>query len=262
VTAILPGLCSVTMRHLGVEEVARLAAEAGLAAIEWGGDRHVPPGDLDAAARARAASMAAGVTCASYGSYLLADGECSEEVVARVLDTAVELGAPNVRVWTPFGIDPGSPRAHEVVDALRAVSGAAAARELTVGIEFHGDTLTATAVSVSNLLDAVAAPNVSTYWQPPYWLPARPVRDDVIEVEALAPRLSHVHVYEWAGAEERRPLIDGRDRWRAVFTALRNGPSPDRPVPRTAFLEFVAADDPVALLRDAHTLRDLLGAAT
>lgn len=258
-TAIIPGLCSVTVRQLGVEEVARLAAEAGVGAIEWGGDVHVPAGDATAAARARAAGAAAGVTCSSYGSYLLADGDSSYETMARVLDTAVDLDAPNVRVWTPFGVQPGSPRTNEVVDALGAVSTAAADRDLTVGLEFHGGTLTASAASVDALLDAVGAPNVSTYWQPPYWLPKRPVRDDVIEVEALAPRLSHVHVYEWAGEDDRRPLAEGADRWRRVFGALRTSAAPDRPRPRIAFLEFVTADDPVALLRDAHTLLDLLG---
>ena len=47
----VPGLCSVTMRQLGVEEVAKLAAESGLRAIEWGGDIHVPPGDPTARTR-------------------------------------------------------------------------------------------------------------------------------------------------------------------------------------------------------------------
>jgi sugar phosphate isomerase/epimerase len=259
VNALAPGLCSVTMRRLGVEEVARLAAEAGLRAIEWGGDVHVPPGDADAAKRARVASGAAGVTSASYGSYLLADGDRSPDTVARVLDTAVDLGAPNVRVWTPLGVLPGSSRTNEVVDALGAVSAAAAERDLTVSIEFHGGTLTETATGAAVLLDAVGATNLSTYWQSPYWLAARSASDDVTEVEALAPRLSHVHVYEWAGADDRRPLREGTERWRAVLGALRHAAGPELPAPRVAFLEFVAADDPAALLRDARTLLDLLG---
>jgi 3-dehydroshikimate dehydratase len=260
VSPIVPGLCSVTMRHLGVEEVARLAAEAGLRAIEWGGDVHVPPGDTIAAARARAASGAAGVECTSYGSYLLADRDSSEATVARVLDTAVVLGAPNVRVWTPFGVEPGSSDAAAVIDALIGISAAAAERDLTIGLEFHGGTLTATADSTSTLLDAVDAPNLSTYWQPPYWLSARPPEDDATEVKGLAPRVSHLHVYEWAGAEDRRPLAEGSQRWRTVFEALRHGPGPDRPQPRVAFLEFVAGDHPATLLRDARTLHELLAA--
>ncbi len=256
---VVPGLCSVTMRHLGVEEVAKLAAETGLRAIEWGGDVHVPSGDRNAVARARVATDAAGLVTASYGSYLLADGDAAPETVARVLDTAVDLGAPNVRVWAPFGVEPGSPRTGEVVDALGAVSAAAAARGLTVGVEFHGGTLTVTGESASALIDAVGAPNLFTYWQPPYWLPARAPAEDAAEVVALGARLAHVHVYEWAGPEDRRPLAEGTDRWRAVFGVLRESPATDGPAPRVALLEFVAGDDPWSLLRDARTLHDLLG---
>jgi 3-dehydroshikimate dehydratase len=254
VTALVPGLCSVTVRELGIEEVAKVAAEAGLQAIEWGGDVHIPPGDAAAAARARRAADAAGLTNASYGSYLLADGDRADATIARVLDTAVDLGAPNVRIWTPFGIEPGSARTGEVVDAVAAVSAAAADRDLTIGLEFHGGTLTATAASTAALLDAVDARNLFTYWQPPYWLPPRPSSDDVADVDALAPRLAHVHVYEWASAEDRRPLADGRDRWKAVLGALHSGVEPAATAPRVAFLEFVAADDPAILLRDARTL--------
>jgi sugar phosphate isomerase/epimerase len=246
------------MRHLGVEEVAKLAAEAGLRALEWGGDVHVPSGDAGAARRARVATDAAGLVSSSYGSYLLADGDGSAGTIARVLDTAVALGAPNVRVWTPFGIEPGSPRTGEVVDALGEVARAAAERELTVGIEFHGGTLTATAASAAAVLDAVDAPNLATYWQPPYWCARRAPADDAADVTALAPRLAHLHVYEWAGAEDRRPLDDGTGRWSNVLDALRAAPAPPRP-PRVAFLEFVAGDEIGALLADARTLHDLLG---
>ncbi len=231
-TELLPGLCSVTMRHLGVEEVAKLAAEAGLRAVEWGGDVHVPPGDRNAVARARVATDAAGLVTASYGSYLLSDGDAGPETVARVLDTAVDLGAPNVRVWTPFGVEPGSARTGEVVDALGAVAAAAAARGLTVGLEFHGGTLTATGRSVATLLDAVDAPNLFTCWQPPYWLPPPAPAEDAAEVVGLGARLAHLHVYEWAGPEDRRPLAEGTDRWRAVFAALSEGAAPGGPAPR------------------------------
>jgi sugar phosphate isomerase/epimerase len=252
--AVTPGLCSVTMRQLTVEEVAKVAAEAGLRAIEWGGDVHVPPGDHDAVRRARIAASVAGLECASYGSYLLADGDGTKETALPVLDTAVALGAPGVRVWTPFGVDPGSPRTTEVVDALATVTALAAERELRIGLEYHAHTLTATAASTLDLLAAVDAPNLCTYWQPPYWLPSREPAADAAEVASLGRHLSHLHVYEWAGAEDRRPLAEGDARWRAVLAALPAEP-------RVAFLEFVRDDDPRALLADARTLHTWLEAA-
>jgi 3-dehydroshikimate dehydratase len=51
---IHPGLVSVTFRKLTPVEVAGLVKKGGLKSIEWGGDIHVPHGDL--ARRARCAN--------------------------------------------------------------------------------------------------------------------------------------------------------------------------------------------------------------
>ena len=47
--ALTAGLCSVTFRKLPSAEVIERAAAAGLGAIEWGADVHLPPGDPVAA---------------------------------------------------------------------------------------------------------------------------------------------------------------------------------------------------------------------
>ncbi len=250
---IRPGLCSVTLRAQSVDAVARLAAECGVGAIEWGGDVHVPPGDAAAARRARVASDAAGVAIASYGSYLFAAGPPIAAESTAVLDTAVALGAPNVRVWAGFGIVAGSGEYRSLVAGLAAFAVAADARGITVGLEFHGGTPTATVDGALALLDAVAAPNLSTYWQAPYWRGPTTPAADAAEVAAVGGRLSHLHVYEWAGPEDRRPLADGHARWSAVFDAARKLGGD-----RTAFLEFVADDDPDVLRRDAATLHEWL----
>ncbi len=247
------GLCSVTFRGLDVDSVARLAAESGIGAIEWGADVHVPPGD--AAAVTRAAGASGDLMSVSYGSYLLADGgPVDRATIERVLDTAVRLGATNVRVWTPFGVDAASRRIGAVADQLRAVAELAAERSLTIGVEFHGGTATATAAGASALVDSVGAANLFTYWQPPYWLTGRGVGDDVHDIRVLAHRVSHLHVYEWThGATPRRlALAAGAARWRAVLRAL--GPSPAAATPRVAWLEFVPGDDPGALATEAATL--------
>jgi hypothetical protein len=43
---IRTGLVSVTFRQLSAEEIIKLVVCAGLEGIEWGGDIHVPHGDL------------------------------------------------------------------------------------------------------------------------------------------------------------------------------------------------------------------------
>jgi len=62
-------------------------------AIEWGGDVHVPTGDLAGAREVAARCGDAGIAVEAYGSYFRASGE-----FGPVLETAVALGAPRVRV--------------------------------------------------------------------------------------------------------------------------------------------------------------------
>ena len=252
-TRIRPGLCSVTLRAEAVDTVARLAAECGLRGIEWGGDVHVPPGDATAAARARAASLAADLVVASYGSYLFAGSVPDRDEMDTTLDAALALGAPNVRVWAGFGVEPGSDQYRAVVDGLAVFGALAASRDLTVGLEFHGGTPTATVAETLALLGAVGAPNLFTYWQPPYWRDPVAARTDAAEVTDLGEWLSHLHVYEWAGAENRQPLADGDANWNAVLRAastIDGAWSGDR----FAFLEFVPGDDVDAARRDAAVL--------
>ncbi|MEL7086971.1 MAG: hypothetical protein AAGL98_00775 [Planctomycetota bacterium] len=66
---ILPGLVSVTFRKLTPTQICELAADAGLQGIEWGGDVHVPAGDVGAAKAVAALTRARGLAVAAYGSY-------------------------------------------------------------------------------------------------------------------------------------------------------------------------------------------------
>ncbi len=242
----------MTLRAESVDAVARVAAECELGGIEWGGDVHVPPGDFTATRQARAASVAADLVVASYGSYLFAASVPNAAEMQLTLDTAVALGAPNVRVWAGFGVATESDQYRAVVDGLATFCSSAASRDLTVGVEFHGGTLTATVAGTLALLDAVGAPNLFTYWQPPYWRASSPAAD-AAEIVELRSRLSHLHVYEWASADDRRPLAAGMERWREVLAtaATLTGAGSDD---RYAFLEFVPGDDVDAVRRDATVL--------
>jgi len=68
VIQLQPALCSVTFRALAPPAIAELAASAGLAAVEWGADVHVRPGELVAARTVRSLTEANGLRVASYGS--------------------------------------------------------------------------------------------------------------------------------------------------------------------------------------------------
>ena len=232
-------LCSVSFRDLPVDRVAELAAAAGLAAVEWGGDVHVRPADPVAAHRARAAGAAHALDVAAYGSYLrLGDG--LRELDA-VLDTATALGAPLVRVWA--GTDPAA-----VTRDARIAVREASEYGLSVGVEHHVGTLTHSAATTASLMQSV--PGLRTLWQP---LPSTTHAERVAGLELLKPWLTHLHVFHWTDELERRPLEHVSAEWADYLAIARTA--------RVAFaaLEFVPGDSPASLPAEAETLLRLLG---
>ncbi|PRA80326.1 sugar phosphate isomerase/epimerase [Microbacterium sp. MYb66] len=251
-TRIRPGLCSVTFRELAPEQIIALAADAGLEAIEWGGDVHVPPGDVVRAAEVARATADAGLAVASYGSYFRAG---ADEPLTPVLDAAQALGADRVRVWAGRT---GSDAATEadgaaVVARLQAAASEAEARGIGLALEFHSGTLADTAPATLRLLAAVGSPALSTYWQPTV---AASVETALAEYRLLAPHTSAVHVFSWWPERDRLPLRARDALWTRFAAAARAEASP----PRDALLEFVPGDDPALLAGEAAALREYLGA--
>ena len=251
---ISPGLVSITFRKLSPAEIVGLVRQAGLRGIEWGGDIHVPHGNAARAREVRGLTQDAGLTTAAYGSYYrAAASEAAGLAFARVLDSAVELGAPLIRVWAgPTGSASASPELRMQVAAdLRRIATLAAAARIGVSLEFHNGTLTDTASSTRQLLDEVGHPNLSTYWQPPLEQDTAAALQDL---RSLLPRLTHVHVYHWRpGSTDRLPLADGAARWRGFLDLAATAPGD-----RYAMLEFVEGDAPASFLRDAATLKGWL----
>jgi sugar phosphate isomerase/epimerase len=243
------GLCSVTFRRLSPGEVVAAAVAAGVEGIEWGADVHVPPGGRSVADQVARWCGDSGLAVPSYGSYLAA-GKSSPERLAPVLASAVALGAANVRVWCPFGAPPGSDDDlfARAADDLAAWSAAAAGAGLTISLEYHVDTFTETAEGAAALLAAAGSPpNLFTYWQP---VVGRALLDEAI---AIAPDVSHVHVFHWTEAGERRALAEGGGHWPGLVDALRSTTRWEGE--RFAFLEFVRDDAVEQLVADAATLR-------
>jgi len=250
------GLCTVTFRSLDPAAVVDRAVGAGVEVLEWGGDVHVPEGDLDAARWAAHLSAAAGLGVAAYGSYLYLD-EHLDRRLGPVLDTTVALGAPAVRVWCPDLTDEGAGWSALVDAAARAVTAADAAG-VVVYLEFHGGTATAEVSDVVRLLDAV--PGLRTGWQPPYWAP-RSLAEELADVRRLADRLLHVDVYAWTPDGLRHPLSVEHDAWAARFGAAwaATGAARDVGLRPAALVEFVPDDDPEVLEREVASLRRALG---
>lgn len=247
---ITPGLVSITFRKIAPMDLVALARQAGLLCIEWGGDVHVPHGDLGRAREVQEMTHQAGLTVAAYGSYFrVAQSEDDGLPFQQVLDTALELGAPIIRVWAgPSGSASTEEDARRrVVADLRRVAELAAKVGIKIATEFHGGTLTDTNESASRLLVEVDHPNLFTYWQPLLGMSDNVCLDGLRQ---LAPRLTHLHVYHWETApQNRRPLAEGTERWRKFLDEAATIPGD-----RCAMLEFVENDAPENLLRDAATL--------
>ena len=251
---ILPGLVSVTFRKLSPAEIVALAQRAGLVGIEWGGDIHAPHGDIPRAHEARKLTLDAGLRIAAYGSYYRAGGGAPDNPdFARVLDSAVALGAPTIRVW-PGGVGSAKLDADgrkRVVDDLIRIADLAAPAGVSISTEFHDGTLTDTNDSARRLLAETPHPNLFTYWQPHN---GEPTPECVDGLRAILPRVSNVHVFHWwPTAAERHPLAAGAARWAEFFREL--APLPDT---RFALLEFVRDDAEAAFFEDAATLREWL----
>ncbi|WP_181774894.1 sugar phosphate isomerase/epimerase family protein [Amycolatopsis pittospori] len=250
---IRPGLCSVTLRRLDAEEVARRAEEAGLKVVEWGADVHVRPGDDWAADRVLEAMARYGLTCDSYGSYFRATPIESGKF-GEIAATAVRLDASRIRVWAgkagSADVDPDE--REQVVTGLREAADVAAGHGLEVALEFHGGTLTDTAESTVRLLDEVGRDNLGTYWQPPQDLPDEPA---LAGLELVLDRVLAVHVFSWWPSNERHPLTARTDLWTQAFALLAKA---GRPL--DALLEFVPDNDPDLVPGEADSLRKLIEA--
>jgi len=255
---IRPGLVSITFRQLAAEEVCRLAQDNQLECIEWGGDVHVPVGELDTAARVADLTREHGLRVAAYGSYhrLGVNGADDWE---KTVATAEALGAPIIRVWCG---NVGSAEADDatrrgVIDAARHAAEIAAAAGITIACEWHGKTLTDTAASAQALFDAVDHPAFQTYWQPH---PRMGFADCLDDMETALPRLVGLHVFQWdLETVERQPLTRGQGLWPTYLRQATTCPRLTADGEVFAMLEFVRDDDPANLPADAKELRRWLG---
>ncbi|HVM61319.1 MAG TPA: sugar phosphate isomerase/epimerase family protein [Verrucomicrobiae bacterium] len=253
----IPGLVSVTFRRLAPADIVALVNKAGLKAIEWGGDVHVPYGNILRAREVRKLTQDAGLSVAAYGSYYrLGSSEQEGLSFQSVLETAVALETPVIRVWagtkSSAGADDGDWRM--IIDQSRLIAELARSAGVTVAYEYHDGTLTDTWLSTQRLLQEVNHPNVRTLWQPSV---ANIVDEEVEALRQLLGHVANIHVFHWrAGTQARLPLADGGMNWRRYFDVLSSSGRDHH-----TLIEFVRGDEPAAFMEDAQALRQWLETA-
>ncbi|MFV0399651.1 MAG: sugar phosphate isomerase/epimerase family protein [Oscillospiraceae bacterium] len=244
------GLTSVTFRHLPIEEILQICRKAGIDGIEWGGDIHVPSGDLALADRVREQTQEAGLSVTAYGSYYRL---CDRQDFVPVLDTASALGAPLIRIWagTIPSAEASESYLRDAAKELAEICRMADARDIAVGLEYHRGTLTDNCETTLRLLDMAAQGNLSTYWQ---MNPDISVEERLREIALLRDRICCVHTFFWGEGNVRFPLAEGAGEFEQYLALLKRNPCP-------VVFEFVKDDSVEQLLEDAGTLKGLLEAA-
>ncbi len=176
---IQPGLVSITFRQLTPEEIIDLVSQAGLSGIEWGGDIHIPHGDIERAAEVRKMTQEAGLMVAAYGSYYRLGGKDSPKF-ENVLVSAVALETPKIRVWAGEKSSEAADVNYrqKVIDDAKRIADIAAEKGITIVTEWHGNTLMDKLDSALAFLAEVGRDNFKTYWQP---LVDRPVETQLSE---------------------------------------------------------------------------------
>ena len=244
------GFTTVTFREKNLEELVEIAARSGAASMEWGGDVHVAPGDLETARRAAELTRQAGLEVLSYGSYYRTDDPEGEGFLP-VLESAKALGAKLIRVWAGEKA-PGQAEdsyRERVAASARAIADMAKPYGITVAFEYHRNTLTQDAGSALALLEAVGRENVKCYWQPN---PDITPEENRAELAKMLPYLCCVHVFHWTGANIRHPLAEGEKDWQGYLAEIAGKGQVN------CVLEFCKDDDDSQFIADIGTLREWL----
>ncbi len=244
------GLTSVSFRKLSVDEVIELAKKAGVDGIEWGSDVHVPPQDLDYVKEVAEKTKKAGLEVISYGSYYYLG---SGEDFAPYIEAAGSLGTDTIRIWG------GKKEKWELsvveydalVEEMRKIGLAAALADITVCLEYHGHSITATAEDAAEFVKDVDLPSVKLYWQA---IIGRSEEDNLKDIDVVAPYLSNVHVFNYVGGkQELLSFGDGPKNWAAYIDRISKIPGE-----RAFMTEFSKGGLPESFINDAYLLNKLV----
>jgi sugar phosphate isomerase/epimerase len=246
------GLVSVSFRHLPLAEIVTLIKNAGLDGVEWGGDVHCPPTDLERVREAARLTRENGLTVFSYGSYYCAG---RGDDFSGILAAAEILQTTAIRIWAggTGSAETDAKTRTQIVADIQNIAGLAAGKGMDIVFEYHSHTLTDTFESTVALLREVGRDNVFTYWQAPA---VSTVEDNLHAIRQLAAikKLRHIHVQN-APHSEFKPLFEGRYNWIKYLAAAREA-NP------AVMIEFVKGNEPEQFKRDAEVLKDLVKEVT
>ena len=246
------GLLSVSFRKLTVEEIIEQVKKAGLDGIEWGGDVHVPAGDVEKAKYVAKLMEEAGLETLSYGSYFNV-GDMPVEEFRGVIDCAMALNTRIVRVWagskSPNLLDVSQEYYNKIIADSQAICDMAKPYGLTICYEYHGWTLTENVELALKAVQAVDRENMCLYWQPNFCFAPRA---NLAVLKQVLPYVRNMHVFKWTEDYARYPLEDGREEWESYIALAETTGKVT-----AAMLEFIKDDSLEQFQADAKVLKEL-----
>jgi len=212
------GIVSISFRKHSKEDILFFAKDAGLDSVEWGGDVHVPHGDIKEAQITAKITHGYGLHIAEYGSYYVI-GQSEPELFSAVLTSAEALGTKIIRVWPGMNKSSDSFTNEEydsyVADAKR-ISALAAEKNITLALECHPNSLTDEYHTALRFISDVGYGNLKMMWQPNQY---RPLEYNLDSIKALLPYIVAVHVFSWK-RKTRLPLVAGEEAWKRYINLL------------------------------------------
>ena len=243
------GLVSVSFRQLSPAKIIDLTKAAGLSAIEWGSDVHAPPQDTENLQNIARLGEKAGLFCSSYGTYFRLGVNRPEELISYVCAANI-LGTKTLRLWCgdkpPSVLSPGEKTA--LLSDCKAAAETAEQNGVMLCLECHHGTYTEDPSAAADLMKAVNSPAFRMYWQPNQFVSTR---ENIRSAKLLSPFTENIHVFHWKG-EKKHPLKQGIEVWRSYLSQFEEK--------GFLLLEFMPDDRPETLVREADSLKMIMGA--
>jgi hypothetical protein len=246
------GLVSITFRSLTAEEIIKLVLKSNLECIEWGGDIHVPHGDIKQAKNVRRMTCDSGLRVASYGSYYrVGESENKGLTFKKVLETARELGAPIIRVWAggQGSLDADGSYWEKIIDDSLRIAEMSSSAGIKIAYEYHANTLSDTNKSARSLLEKTNSSEIGIYWQPPV---GKDIDYCSEGLKDILFKLLIVHIFHWSLGNAgliRQPLSNGYDCWFQYMNIIKT-----KIQDIDLLIEFVKQDSPEQFLEDSLAL--------
>ena len=242
------GLTSLTFRKRSIRETAEIAASLGLSGIEWGvSDLHMNLGSKEKAQEIKALSAEYGLEVFSLGSYCtMTDyADC-----VKNLQTAAMLDAPIIRVWAGEKASAAvAPEEYKrITENAAKMADDAVKYGITLGFEYHRNTLTDTAEGAVRLVRDIGADNAKLYWQQDSEISLAENEKNLLTVKPYLCGNLHIHNYTDA-AFSYMPLEGIRDRIGRYYELLS-----DRDY--RLMVEFCRKSLPESLADDVRVLRE------